>query len=300
MAQPGAEYQELLYVGMTTSYVGYSMLCLGVYEYIITFCDEAHLVWGRRFNLTTALLLACRLTMIMGTLINALPATYSPQWCKASRLLSVSVELLGNILIASVSALRVCALWRGARLGPVFSLVVFILATLPVGTNIFGALRNKEALTTISSAIAADVLVLLFTWIPSFRQWWDMRKVGQTSSVTALLLRDGTFYFASLLAVNILYMLTFTSKTFRGQLIANLFQFLPIILVQRFMLNLRQLTHPSAHAASDAQHFSRFSGDVRFPSELLGNLGEPLDHSQSENVTHEDDETEGPADAGKV
>lgn len=49
------------------------------------------------------------------------------------------------------------------------------------------------------------------------------------------------------------------------------------------MLNLRQLNSANnAEADSDAQHLSQFSVDFRVPSNFLGNIGEPLDHGQSE------------------
>ena len=64
------------------------------------------------------------------------------------------------------------------------------------------------------------------------------------------------------------------------------------------MLNLRQLNKTdNTETNSDAQHFSRFSVDFRVPSDILGNIGEPLDHSQSERL-HESEpgEREGPAE----
>ena len=56
------------------------------------------------------------------------------------------------------------------------------------------------------------------------------------------------------------------------------------------MLNLRQLNKAdSTQTNSDAQHeSSRFSIHFRVPSDLLGNIGEPLDHSQSERL-HDDE-----------
>ena len=58
--------------------------------------------------------------------------------------------------------------------------------------------------------------------------------------------------------------------------------------MQRFMLNLRQLGKTdSTETSSDAQHSSHFSIDFRAPSDFLGNLGESLNHSQSEWL-HED------------
>ena len=55
------------------------------------------------------------------------------------------------------------------------------------------------------------------------------------------------------------------------------------------MLDLRQLNKTdSTQVNSDAQHFSRFSVEFQVPSDLLGNIGEPLDHYQSERL-HEDE-----------
>ena len=64
------------------------------------------------------------------------------------------------------------------------------------------------------------------------------------------------------------------------------------------MLNLRQLNNTdNTETNSDAHHFSRFSVDFRVPSDILGNIGEPLDHSQSERLHEgEPDEPEGPVE----
>ena len=64
------------------------------------------------------------------------------------------------------------------------------------------------------------------------------------------------------------------------------------------MLNLRQLNNTdNTETNSDPHHFSRFSIDFRVPSDLLGNIGEPLDHSQSERLHEgETDEPEGPVE----
>ena len=55
------------------------------------------------------------------------------------------------------------------------------------------------------------------------------------------------------------------------------------------MLNLRHLNMAeNAQNDLDAQRFSQFSIDFRAPSNILGDIGEHLDHSQSERL-HEDD-----------
>ena len=60
------------------------------------------------------------------------------------------------------------------------------------------------------------------------------------------------------------------------------------------MLNLRQSNKSEQVISTDsrARHFSRFSISFRVPSNLLGDIGEPLDHGQSERRLYEDDEPE--------
>lgn len=64
------------------------------------------------------------------------------------------------------------------------------------------------------------------------------------------------------------------------------------------MLNLRQsgISKPASSAEWETQSTSRFSIAFRAPSDLLGNIGEPLDHGQSERLhddAHADDMSEG-------
>lgn len=57
------------------------------------------------------------------------------------------------------------------------------------------------------------------------------------------------------------------------------------------MLNLRQLNKAdSTETNSDAQHFSRFSVNFRIPSDLLGDIGELLDHSPAERLRDSEDD----------
>ena len=59
------------------------------------------------------------------------------------------------------------------------------------------------------------------------------------------------------------------------------------------MLNLRQFNKSEvSQACSDALHFSRFSMSFRAPPSSLGNIGEPLDHGQSERLHEDEDHTE--------
>ena len=65
------------------------------------------------------------------------------------------------------------------------------------------------------------------------------------------------------------------------------------------MLNLRQLNKPGhSQSNSEDQHLSRFSISFCIPSSL-GNIGEPLDHGQSQRYIYEDDEQPINAERGE-
>ncbi|EKM60270.1 uncharacterized protein PHACADRAFT_189403 [Phanerochaete carnosa HHB-10118-sp] len=81
--------------------------------------------------------------------------------------------------------------------------------------------------------------------------------------------------------MNILQLLTFSNGISIFENYAFfLLQSMPLVMVQRFILNLRQLNHATGSSNSDVKHFSRFSLHFRIPSDCLGNIGEPLEHGQ--------------------
>ncbi|EKM56346.1 uncharacterized protein PHACADRAFT_207607 [Phanerochaete carnosa HHB-10118-sp] len=144
---------------------------------------------------------------------------------------------------------------------------------------------------TRCSLTAVDIIVLVLTWVKSFKQFKDMRRLGLKFSISAVLLRDGTLYFIVLLAFNIWDILTYSNSNFaEGNYAINFTGYLPPLLVQRFILNLRQLDYAANESSSDAQHSSHFSVRFGVPSDFLGNIGEPLDHGQSERVEGDDND----------
>ena len=63
----------------------------------------------------------------------------------------------------------------------------------------------------------------------------------------------------------------------------------PNVLINRFILNLRQLNETANHPSNSGhQHFSRFSAPsfriTQTGSGRLGNIGEPLEHGQIDDV----------------
>ncbi|EKM60222.1 uncharacterized protein PHACADRAFT_246061 [Phanerochaete carnosa HHB-10118-sp] len=248
----------------------------------------------------------------------AVPA-YTQTWCKSGYILGMLVFLTVTFLISVFSALRIFALWRRSRMWYVFPAVVFVLGTIPVGTNLFIWIRSSVEYTKTSqdvgctslanipmklntefviltrcSAIASDIVVLVLTWVKSFVHWREMRRLGLTSSISGVLLRDGTFYFLALLGMSVLELLTYSTKFMyrsEGTYATIFLQFLPPLLVQRFILNLSRLSHTAeiCGTSTSEQHPSLTPLSFRVSSDFLGNIGEPLNHSQSEQVEDSDD-----------
>lgn len=70
------EWQEeiqVLKVIQTTSCVDYSVACVVLYEFIITFDQEVAVVWRRKFTATSLLLLGIRWLMILSPISEIIP-----------------------------------------------------------------------------------------------------------------------------------------------------------------------------------------------------------------------------------
>ncbi|EKM60227.1 uncharacterized protein PHACADRAFT_189362 [Phanerochaete carnosa HHB-10118-sp] len=139
--------------------------------------------------------------------------------------------LTDTVLISASSTLRVYALWQSSRMKYVFPAVVFMLGTVPVGTNIVNSIRT--------SVFYVDTPLYF-----GCSEFFNMPPKLDTECTT------------------------------------------PQLLVQRFILNLRQFNHAAeaSENSSDAQHFSRFSVNFRVPSDFLGNIKNPLDHGPPERA----------------
>ncbi|EKM50314.1 uncharacterized protein PHACADRAFT_201154 [Phanerochaete carnosa HHB-10118-sp] len=126
--------------------------------------------------------------------------------------------------------------------------------------------------TTRSSLILADAIVLVLTWIKTFRHWRNARRLKMKASLTTCLLRDGTTYFIALLALNISQLLTYNIPD------------PPPILINRFIINLRTagstVSDYSMHMSDQRQRQS--SLQFTRPTDRLGNMGGTLQVGRSD------------------
>ncbi|GJE90614.1 hypothetical protein PsYK624_067580 [Phanerochaete sordida] len=142
------------------------------------------------------------------------------------------------------------------------------------------------------STIIADFLVVAVTWHRTFRGWKQLSKCKSLWTVSDCLLRDGAIYFVALLLVNAAQVLTH-NPTFNP--VSILTSALPLILVNRFMLNLRQVqptrSFPSGSTVIPPFHPGAPDVDYGAFTSIIGNIGEPLVHAQNEEM----DDGEGSA-----
>ncbi|GJE96341.1 hypothetical protein PsYK624_125350 [Phanerochaete sordida] len=310
---------QVLQAIRTGGYVGYSLLCLVAYEYIITFGQEVAVVWRRKLSVVSVLLLGTRWLMVVNPLIGNFSG---PTICRPLYTLTVILWAIITLMISLFPALRIYALWRTSWVRYIFPALILLLGTVAIGTNIFGLTRsvvsydpaldtcvqstvfspslgktyaNAPPITlppltpspqtyrlvlylTRLTTIGADVLVLVLTWIRSFTLFREARRISGASSVTVVLLRDGTIYFGAVLIINILQLLTFTAAAglSTATYAVPFLESLPPLLMQRCMLNLRTL-HNAGGDASEAPLPSRLSLAFRAPT-LLGDAGGELDY----------------------
>ncbi|KAH9930174.1 hypothetical protein B0H21DRAFT_711987 [Amylocystis lapponica] len=221
-------------------------------------------------------------------------------------------------VVALFAALRIFAIWN--RDWKLFLMVlslglVWPCYTLLQSTDVPECLGrpNHLSLSARGLSIAAELLVIILTWWRTYGIMKVMREAHLTPCLSMLLLRDGTAYFGSvvdviygpamlmacrilsvILILSIADLIIFTSdhafdpvllfinacvfaiSSVRDVPKTSVPSFTPI-LVSRFMLDLREV-YVSGH--TDESTESR-QGTINFASNMLGNMGAPLDPCDS-------------------
>ncbi|KAJ3540512.1 hypothetical protein NM688_g6218 [Phlebia brevispora] len=249
------------------------------YEFIITLPSEYDFVWRRKWTGATWLFLANRYALLAVIVEATVPFSYQ----------------LPVLILAVFSALRVFALLGRAY---VTATCVLLLGVASVGLVLYqdahiiyyyvnipalGAICPYEFLISPSivfnvlCAIAADIIVIVTTWIKTYRHVREASSVGMNVSFSATLLQYGTVYFIVLCMVNLLTVLIFLIPSLQlVSPVSNFLEVLPNIVVARFLINLRE---GNSADASDVGTLSRFSvPNFHIPTlpSIIGNLDQPL------------------------
>ncbi|KAJ3553968.1 hypothetical protein NM688_g3345 [Phlebia brevispora] len=128
------------------------------------------------------------------------------------------------------------------------------------------------------SALPADIITLVITWVKTYRHIRQSSAIGVSVGFSTVLLQYGSLYFVVLLMISLLnafIMISPSSRIPYTYAVGGFTLILPNIVLSRFLINLRHVT-PSE---LDTARFSQFSAsNFRVPSlpSFIGNLGEPL------------------------
>ncbi|CCM04122.1 uncharacterized protein FIBRA_06283 [Fibroporia radiculosa] len=227
------------------------------------------------------------------------------------------------LIVAVFSALRVYALAHTSSMRLVVALATLLLGVVPSGANLYYytqqsypvvvVLGNNTAcnytsnyslilyknsyspnvsLTIIARtcALVSDLLVLIVTWLKTFKFYVRSKSSGVETPFFELLLKDGTLYFMVMLVLNILeIILNSRYDTSETQAAGNyaIYFLTPLssILVSRFILNLRHLSVASSGVGDSLSQSASDSlePDMDFAvGYITGHLGVTLDHTQLE------------------
>ncbi|KAI0702253.1 hypothetical protein BC835DRAFT_1411083 [Cytidiella melzeri] len=234
-----------------------------------------------------------------------LPHTTSSTVCHLS-----ATRPSAGCLVTAFSSLRIRALWPNESI--FWPVVVFLLYVVPFGTDIWDyfSLKAMSPISLFGCAPQAGTNNTAIVW----REWismnvgyspadiphasgpmqpaltnanrLEMAKLGFSTSLTFLLLRDGTISFCVLLTLNIIQILMSAAPSWSNFSAVNEFVHWPAlfpIVISRFLLDLRQFNERVDPDDGASMSLSHIDSDLHLDMSncTLGDLGEPMNFDKS-------------------
>ncbi|KAI0718685.1 hypothetical protein C8T65DRAFT_737040 [Cerioporus squamosus] len=307
---PAEELRPVLAGADVAFLISCAATALVLYEHVITLGMEVQQVWKREISGATVLFV---LTRYM-TLLNRVFVTISLSSIHSPEAVSTSILV---VVMSAIAAVRVYALWsRDIRL----FVVVMVAGTFPALTNLFfrsassvyiipTALYSCQVAPTAMSASAytalsiatrtvaifSDGLVVVLTWIKTYRVFVLTRKISFRTNYSALILRDGTLYFLAVCVLNlvaIIYIMDVGANLLNDMIVT-----LSSLLMARFLLNLRDhrsRTEDIIYVAETTGKGTMGTSPVstlRFTSDLLDSMAGSVGAADEDVLDDDDDET---------
>ncbi|EKM48477.1 uncharacterized protein PHACADRAFT_202765 [Phanerochaete carnosa HHB-10118-sp] len=201
---------------------------LVAYEFVITFGNEIEIVWKRPITARAVLLGSVRWCMLLAAVMNIAPETANAALFSALRVFAIwDRSYVWSLITFALSMVPFATNMHNAVMikydigvNPLVGTICIEESKVSAQVNSMWVHSSCDTLgiiilqyrfmyTTRSSLIIADAIVLVLTWIKTFRHWRNARRLKMRASLTICLLRDGTMYFIALLALNISQLLTY-------------------------------------------------------------------------------------------
>lgn len=250
---------------------------LMVYDTALTFDREVICVWKRKFSLVTILFICMRygtlVSKVISTMMGVIPQEFL--YCSVIERMSMALVLLVMLAQSIFTSLRLWAIWD--RNCFVLAIVLPV-ALVPIGVNVYLLVlsspytNDSSGLPSVlniceesinislrtylivpmvsrSFSILGDAQGLIATWIKTWYTRRELKAVMQDDfghsqpSISDLILRDGTLYFATLLALNIAVLVLDISLISGSNPAGTFIDTLTSILLCRLILNLRSFNH---------------------------------------------------------
>ncbi|OCH93583.1 hypothetical protein OBBRIDRAFT_790107 [Obba rivulosa] len=186
------------------------------------------------------------------------------------------------------------------------AVAVCALSMVPVGTNAYGlfattwyeidvfpvigtlcedgrtlsvAANTRFAIGTRVCVLAADVLILVMTWLKTYAVKRDAHRNKIKAPLATLLLKDGTIYFLMLLSLDILNIAGWSTNVFIDT-VGLFLTPLSSVIISHFLLDLRRVACDDYDNRPDGAHLTldrSQHSSLRFAS-FVDNMGEQLSH----------------------
>ncbi|EIW57177.1 uncharacterized protein TRAVEDRAFT_48227 [Trametes versicolor FP-101664 SS1] len=231
MSDPSIDWSKSGLQLVEPKYCLLSSACLLYYDYFLTFPSEVQLIWRCRWSPATGFFLVIRYGALLVITLGVAEAFYlgpSAMTARSCRALIDVILIMNGIHFAIISAfvaLRISAIWshnlylgiflfllgllNPSVLTPMLAFgfealpgpptLISCISYLPQDTNLLGPLILRY-FPIVSSAVSIvyELLCLLLTMAKTFSLYREQQKVGISTRLTALLLHDGSLYFAVL------------------------------------------------------------------------------------------------------
>jgi len=161
--------------------------------------------------------------------------------------------------------------------------------------NINLAFTGVQEGTSALLAAIFDSAVFGFTLWKTARLIWASRRQNMRLGLVSLVARDGAFYYCPLIVLNVINVsLAFKSASLAEDfqsLLGTVNQTLPVLIVNRLIMNLRQYTASTTigSASSPSAIHTTLPEPVFAQNAILGNMGAPLDHLSEQEQEEYDD-----------
>ncbi|EMD39646.1 hypothetical protein CERSUDRAFT_81028 [Gelatoporia subvermispora B] len=225
-----AELITLLQSNWTNNCTAIATCALVFYDHATTISREVDYIWGRKLNSVTLLFHLNRWTLFAWAISEALDfmSQNTIPRCVGFSMLDYILNILLFAIWALFSAVRTYAISGGSWW---LSVLVLCLNLVPLVTSALSYFekttyqmvsvpvlglqclisadtsQSRQIQFTAASrtcVITSDVIVLVITWVKTFKIKREAVRNNVSVPLVSMLLRDGTTYFIALLTLNIL------------------------------------------------------------------------------------------------